>query len=191
MHNLGGVLNSAPHSSGYGHCIDDYDVMCYRDGSPLAVQVVCTDRAHDYRYDCGKDDYFHPSPAPGSYLDLHWNTANSSFLAADNQALRADTVALTSPRAGVALKGKKKLTVSATAESGSVVTSVEFRACKGSACTWDTATPLGHDFSAPFSTSYKAPKKGSVTFLAGMTTASGATTVSEPISVKVKKAKKK
>ena len=30
-HNLGAVGDSAPHSSGYGHCYDGYDVMCYHD----------------------------------------------------------------------------------------------------------------------------------------------------------------
>lgn len=186
MHNLGGVLNSAPHSTGYGHCIDDFDVMCYQDGTSRQVQIVCADSALDYRYDCGKDDYFHPNPAPGSYLDLHWNTANSSFLSADGQVLRADSVQVTSPRPGVKLKGKKKLTVSAEADARSGVTSVEFRFCKGSNCSWDSATPMGNDFSTPFSASRKLPKKGSLTLLAAMTTASGHTTVSEPVSVKVK-----
>ena len=186
MHNLGGVMNSAPHSTGYGHCIDDFDVMCYQDGTSSQVQVVCADKALDYRFDCGKDDYFHPSPAPGSYLDLHWNTANSSFLVADNQVLRADTVVVTSPRPGVTLKGKKKLTVSAEADARAGVTSVEFRYCKGSSCSWESAAPIGNDFSAPFAANRKLPKKGSLTFLAAMATASGHTTVSEPVSVKVK-----
>ena len=84
MHTLGGVQNSAPHSSrrqgGSGHCTDDYDVMCYADATTVKVQTVCTNVVDETLYDCNHDDYFNTAPLPSSYLATHWNTANSSWL---------------------------------------------------------------------------------------------------------------
>jgi hypothetical protein len=81
MHNLGGVQDSAPNSSLGGHCIDEYDVMCYSD-SPFHPQMRydCSDRTP--RMDCGHQDYFHTNPHPDSYLASHWNTASNRFLIA-------------------------------------------------------------------------------------------------------------
>jgi len=82
MHNLGGVQRTAPHASGAGHCIDEYDVMCYQDSaSAPPIQLNCPDPSWDStRFDCGHDDYFNTNPAPGSYLATHWNPANNLFL---------------------------------------------------------------------------------------------------------------
>jgi hypothetical protein len=88
MHNLGGVQSGAPHSTGRypspagGHCTDDYDAMCYDDdgGGPSGTTVVCPSTAAERRFDCGDDDYFSTNPTPGSYLDTHWNAADSRFL---------------------------------------------------------------------------------------------------------------
>lgn len=84
MHNLGGVQDSAPHASGAGHCVDEYDVMCYRDSAQApSLQIACADRTRNTtRFDCGHDDYFHTNPAPGSYLANHWNPADNRFLIA-------------------------------------------------------------------------------------------------------------
>lgn len=71
-HNLGAVQLTAPHTTGYGHCTDGLDVMCYfdhPDAKPYDPNV-CTDRVH---LDCNHDDYFHPNPPPGSWLATHWN----------------------------------------------------------------------------------------------------------------------
>jgi hypothetical protein len=93
-HNLGAVQWSAPHtthpagnmSGTYAHCWDGEDVMCYADGPAMAhpyVGTVCPmgSGAIPQTYDCGRDDYFNPDPAPGSYLATHWNVYNSAFMA--------------------------------------------------------------------------------------------------------------
>ncbi|HEV7363205.1 MAG TPA: hypothetical protein VGN71_02360 [Solirubrobacteraceae bacterium] len=83
-HTLGAVQDSAPHSSQAGHCYDESDVECYNDGGSYfatggSTVAACSDGAHQV-YDCNLDDYFSPSPAPGSYLATHWNLFNSVFL---------------------------------------------------------------------------------------------------------------
>lgn len=88
-HAMGGVQLSAPNTSGGFHCNDGWDIMCYSDGgSSSAYAETCSYAGASYvglsqPYDCGSDDYFHPSPAPGSYLDTHWNVgaAYNRFLA--------------------------------------------------------------------------------------------------------------
>lgn len=82
-HNLGAVQNSAPHSSGGGHCNDRYDVMCYADGGPQSAPYIACPRIDgemNETWDCGGDDYFNPTPAPGSYLATHWNLFASAFM---------------------------------------------------------------------------------------------------------------
>jgi hypothetical protein len=79
-HALGSVNSDSPNHTQYGHCTDDYDLMCYQDGPGTVMRVVCPDRAQDNLLDCNNDDYFNTNPARGSYLDTHWNTANNRFL---------------------------------------------------------------------------------------------------------------
>lgn len=82
-HNLGGVQNSAPNSTGGLHSRDEYDVMSYPDGAPQGQMIQpfpCPDVVNEDRLDCGANDYFAATPAPGSYLATHWNVANSSAL---------------------------------------------------------------------------------------------------------------
>src|SRR4051794_13453831 len=92
-HNLGAVQWHAPHSTEppgqtlpqYGHCWQGADVMCYvEDGGaahPMVQDCAGLPGAIPQSYDCGRDDYFNPAPAPGSYLATHWNTYDSVFLA--------------------------------------------------------------------------------------------------------------
>ncbi|MER5426036.1 RICIN domain-containing protein [Streptosporangium roseum] len=74
-HTFGAVQESAPHFQ-TSHCSDQFDLMCY--GGTPSWSCLKWD---DYRLpDCNRDDYFNVSPAAGSYLATHWNTADSEFL---------------------------------------------------------------------------------------------------------------
>lgn len=86
-HNLGAVQDSAPHSSGAGHCYEESDVMCYNDGGPYfaggggLVSVCGTLPSGMPAWDCDAGDYYDgDTPAPGSYLDDHWNLVDSAWL---------------------------------------------------------------------------------------------------------------
>ncbi|BCB90897.1 hypothetical protein [Phytohabitans suffuscus] len=79
-HTLGAVNNNAPNASGAAHCVDEWDVMCYKDGPNVVIQTRCADRAHDQRLDCNHDDYYHTDPAAGSYLANNFNVADNLFL---------------------------------------------------------------------------------------------------------------
>lgn len=74
-HNLGAVQPNAPHSTAGWHCTDGADTMCYNDGSARSnnyTGTICSGS----NYDCHNDDYFNPSPPPGSYLANHWNVGS-------------------------------------------------------------------------------------------------------------------
>ncbi|CAM3789176.1 hypothetical protein [Nocardioides zeicaulis] len=79
MHTLGGVSPAAPHGTSQSHCYDESDTMCYADGGGKVMQQVC-DRSREYLLDCNFDDYYSTFPDPGSWLDTHWNSADSRFL---------------------------------------------------------------------------------------------------------------
>jgi hypothetical protein len=97
LHILGAVQLSAPHATAIGHCWDQYDIMCYDDEDPLTYpETFCAAGDRD-RIDCNGDDYFNVSPPAGSYLDTHWNVANSAYLikTAPAGGVRSCTVAYT------------------------------------------------------------------------------------------------
>jgi hypothetical protein len=80
-HNLGAVNYGAPNTSNGGHCIDEWDVMCYSDSPDYPAMVTkCADRSHDELLDCNHDDYYSTNPAPGSYLATHFNVADNLYL---------------------------------------------------------------------------------------------------------------
>jgi hypothetical protein len=97
-HNLGAVQWGAPHSSGYGHCTDGADVMCYADGPGVTMTWPCgyLPGYMDETFDCGGDDYFNPAPAFDSYLDRHWNLYDSAHLGLCTGEL-AESCGLTEP----------------------------------------------------------------------------------------------
>lgn len=101
-HTLGAVQNGAPHSTGYGHCNDGLEVMCYADGGPAQAQLSVCAADHADLLDCGGDDYFSTAETPaGSWLGSHWNTAASSFLAVVPVLPVAPTVTVTAPASAV------------------------------------------------------------------------------------------
>ena len=79
-HTLGAVNNNAPNASGAAHCVDEYDVMCYKDSDGVVLRYSCPNQALDNRLDCNHDDYYHTSPPAGSYLATYYNVADNLFL---------------------------------------------------------------------------------------------------------------
>lgn len=96
-HNMGAVQLSAPNTSGGWHCNDGIDIMCYSDGGSNASYSgsVCSTE----HFDCGHNDYFNPLPAPGSYLDTHWNIASpfNRFLDLSDRPPTAPAITCPSP----------------------------------------------------------------------------------------------
>ena len=93
VHTLGAVQPNAPYSSStnggsgfYGHCIDEWDTMCYDDGTPKTLIFPCP-QSQERLLDCRHDTYFHTNPPAGSYLAERWNPAMNAFL------VRTDPVA--------------------------------------------------------------------------------------------------
>ncbi len=87
-HTLGAVQASAPHVTTNRHCTDEWDLMCYDDGSGQGTTVRCEDDydtsvaeadLNNRLLDCGRDDYFNAG-RPTGYLADHWNVAASIFL---------------------------------------------------------------------------------------------------------------
>ena len=79
-HMLGAVNLAAPHSNGAWHCTDEYDRLCYDDGSGASLTFQCAS-SQEPLLDCNGDDYFNVAPPAGSWLASHWNLASSAFLA--------------------------------------------------------------------------------------------------------------
>ena len=82
VHMLGGVQRSATNATAGFHCSDGLDVMCYEDGTAGSTQRAVCGKERVRILDCRNDDYFSTAAPRGSYLQTHWNTARSSFLAA-------------------------------------------------------------------------------------------------------------
>lgn len=128
-HNMGAVQDSAPHSSGGFHCNDGMDIMCYADGGSTSAfdGSVCTEREF---FDCNHDDYFHPAPAPGSYLATHWNIGNAAnrFLMLESCGDSSNPVALidgdTVSGAPAAAGGECHFTIPVAGGTGSLLVDI-------------------------------------------------------------------
>lgn len=88
FHTLGAVLPDAPNATEGGHCRDEWDPLCYDDGSGQPTRIVCRagggqGDSHRRQLDCNADDYFAVAPPRGSFLDRSWNTADSAFLSTE------------------------------------------------------------------------------------------------------------
>ncbi len=79
---LGAVATGAPHASASGGCSEGLDPLCYDDlAIPQALTEECGPLGR-YLLDCRNDDYFSTAPVAGSWLESHWNVADSVFLSA-------------------------------------------------------------------------------------------------------------
>jgi hypothetical protein len=193
-HTLGAVQQSAPNSSGTtaggapaGHCADEWDLMCYSDGGsvPPFVDSNCDGAATlppdpygpDFEaWDCNKDDYFNTAPAGGSYLDTHWNLADSTFVCAFDtctppDAQRPDVTIERKPRKKTKAK-KVKFTFEATERAAFT-------------CEWDGREPV--PCASPLRR--KAKKLGKHMLVVRATDRAGLTDLT-PAKVKFKRVKK-
>jgi hypothetical protein len=126
-HNLGSVGTNAPHATDYGHCYDGADVMCYDDDFnastyPLTAGCPTIPGVMNQVFDCGNDDYFNVAPAAGTYLATYWNTYDSPYLVACEDARPAcggTTVPDSNPKPPVSTS---QPTVLGDARVGSVLT---------------------------------------------------------------------
>ncbi|MGH9278233.1 MAG: fibronectin type III domain-containing protein, partial [Acidimicrobiales bacterium] len=98
IHTLGGVQPTAPNATPGFHCTDEYDRLCYNDGSGRFVRIVCGSSSHEALLDCNHDDYFSTNPPANSYLATHWNTAKSVFLSMSGSAPPPPTTTTTTTR---------------------------------------------------------------------------------------------
>ena len=156
MHNFGAVQDSAPHSTGGGtgaaggHCFDEWDAMCYDDDNDPAsfpLEQICADNANGPLLDCNNDDYFHTDPAPGSYLDTNWNSANAIFFTGTPFPISHALIVEPTGAGGGVITG----------EVADVSAAVEDCAASGGDCSWaDNANDIGIDCGAECSASVSA-----------------------------------
>jgi len=76
-HLLGAVQDSAPHALGGGHTKETADLM--REVLGEGTGKACAASIPE-PLDCHGDDYFNVAPRAGTYLDNHWNVADSRYL---------------------------------------------------------------------------------------------------------------
>ncbi len=204
LHSIGAVDFSAPHTTFFGHCSDEYDIMCYNDtNGAIPMRTVCPESGidgwlADYVMDCGADDYFSVkanadsvfNPAPwwlgGSGL-ARYNTAKSGFMT--NLATSTTTITpvtpvpapnvppevkIISPVTGTTLAAGAALKVDATASDKDGITKVTF---------YNGTTELGTDTTQPYSIELKSLPSTKVSIKAKAEDKTGSTTTSSEVVV--------
>ena len=150
LHTMGGVMSTAPHGTRAGHCWDEADTMCYADGGGFAMQSVCAAQK-EYLLDCNNDDYYSTYPDPGSWLDTHWNAADSRFLIGGGDGsgggslgtptVLGATIAVNNP----AVPGlSTQASVAPSLPAGRTITGVQWRSARAD-CSFSTPTELQTD----------------------------------------------
>lgn len=150
VHTFGSVMSTAPHGTRAGHCWDESDTMCYADGGGFTMKQICpTNR--EYLLDCNSDDYFSTYPDPGSWLDTHWNVADSRFLigggngsgggSSGTPTVLGATIGVNNP----AVPGlSTQVTVTPSLPTGRTLASVTWKAARAD-CTFSTPTAVQSD----------------------------------------------
>ena len=182
VHTLGAVMKGAPHGTDPGHCFDESDTMCYNDGGGKAMQQVCPPE-REYLLDCNSDDYFSTYPSPGSWLDTHWNAADSRFLVGGGDGSGSGSPGTpTTLGASLAVNNpqvpglRTQVEVTPSLPSGRTVTRVAWKAARTD-CTFVPADQLQSEVTC------SASATGSTTVSATITDSTGATkTVTGPLT---------
>lgn len=182
LHTLGGVMSTAPHGTRAGHCWDESDTMCYADGGGFAMRQICSVE-REYLLDCNNDDYFSTYADPGSWLDSHWNAADSRFLIGGGDGsgggspgtptVLGATIAVNNPAVpGLATQAS----VAPSLPPGRTITSVAWRSAR-SDCSFGSPTELQTDVTCG------ATAATSTTVTATLVDSTGATrTVTSPLT---------
>jgi uncharacterized repeat protein (TIGR02543 family) len=159
FHNFGAVPNSAPNTSGGGHCIDDYESMCYNDNADgqlkttangKSVQIVCADTTKKWLFDCNHNDYFSTNPPAGSYLATSWNAANSIFFSPGQTIVTTPPPAEQTPNASgqieayrlYSTKGKGYTYSHSRVEVYNLTANSPWGSSCGSFCEWTYEAPV-------------------------------------------------
>ena len=182
VHTLGAVMKTAPHGTSPGHCFDESDTMCYADGGGEAMQQICPPE-REYLLDCSSDDYFSTYPSPGSWLDTHWNAADSRFLIGGGDGTGGGSAGTpTTLGASLAVNNplvpglRTQVEVTPSLPTGRSVTRVVWKAARTD-CVFDPADQLQSEVTC------SASATGSTTVTATITDSTGATkTVSGPLT---------
>lgn len=202
MHNFGAVQRSAPNATAYFHCKDEWDRMCYADGPGSVMDFsnasgACpgpVNAAHDRRFDCNHDDYFHTSPVPGSYLATRWNAANSPYLATKAgtglagvgayhglaQPVRVVDTRTAGPR--IAQNGRRQLRVVNDGSESQSFLPVPWRGTTAVVLNVTVTDPLAAGFVSlrPWTTAFSLPAVSNLNYANGQTVAN---LVTVPVSL--------